>query len=64
MAAASGTEPLATLNNRRLAAQAILLGYDDPDLSTVLTTARNAGYKDGQSVESTQTGGIIASINR
>lgn len=53
----------AVLNNRRLAAMAILIGYDDTDVATVLTTAHNAGYKDGMVVEAA-VGGIIGSINR
>ena len=33
-----------TLNSRQLAAQAILLGYDDADLATVLSSARTNGF--------------------
>jgi hypothetical protein len=53
----------ATLNNRRLAAEAILQGFADGDVGTVLTTARAAGYKDNTLTEA-EVGGIINGVNR
>lgn len=53
----------AGLNDRRLAADAITQGYADANVATVLTTARNAGYKDNTLTEA-EVGGIIQGINR
>lgn len=53
---------VATLANRRLAADAIRAGYADGDVSTVLTTARLARYKN-HSINSSSVGGIASGVN-
>lgn len=66
MSQAKSSSP-ATLNNRRLAADAILRGYDDGDIATVLSNARTAGYPAAgmsETVADSQVGGIVAGINR
>lgn len=54
----------ATLSNRRLAAAAVLGGWADGDVATVLTTALAAGYRNRAAVPSHSVGGIIAGVNR
>lgn len=54
----------ASLSNRRLAAAAVLGGWADANVSTVLTTARAAGYRDSVSISGAYVGGIVAGDNR
>lgn len=51
------------LANRRYAAEAVLLGYDDTDLATVLATALAAGYRPNAAMSNAHVGGIIQGVN-
>lgn len=54
---------LITRQNRSLAAEILLSGYDDADIATVLTAARAAGFKDDAALTNARMGGIIQGIN-
>lgn len=62
MSAVTGPVPAITLQNRRLAADAILKGYNDTDAATAVSDAISAGWVYGQEIVS-QVGGIIGGNN-
>lgn len=64
VAPATSDTTMTIKNNRRLAADAILLGYDDTDVGTVITNGTANGYRTSQAVVSVSNGGIVGSVNR
>ncbi len=53
-----------TLTNRKFASDAILQGFADANVGTVLTNARAAGFRDDKTIPNAMPGGILGGVNR